>query len=642
MPLRWFDTSEAAAAGAALAEHWALPPAKPARSNAQSQPAQALQELLRRADREVRPLQLNFFKRAKLANAFKWKLLEKGVAKQTADDVTQALVMHLMLNSSGAPSPSAEPGARPSRERSHPDPRKAGKPKQLLHRGNANFAKGDYQQALLAYQDLVELKPRGAEGHNNLGATFYKLDRAHDAEDHLRQAVKLKPDYPEALSNLGAALQRLGQLTESEQSLRRALKLRSNYADARSLLGKTLALEGRSSEARVQFERALKIAPQHVEALLGIGMVAAMEGRFEEADARYQRVLDMESTTPAITAQVLAAQSRLRRMNTADRNWLERSQQVLAGGVPSSEESGLLFAIGKYYDDVGHYARAFQSYQRANELVKSVAIPYRREVRTQFVEDVIGVYDSAAIGAIGQGGTDSRRPVFIVGMPRSGTTLAEQIIASHPAAAGVGELEFWNLAGREYESIMRHRMLDEPLRKKLALEYLKTLSAHPSEAIRVVDKAPMNFDYLGVIHAVFPQAHIIYMRRNPIDTCLSCYFQPFLQLLSFTMDLSDLEHYYQLHHRIMKHWLSVLPPGTIMEVPYEGLVANQTAWTRKMLEFIGLDWDGRCLDFHSSPRGVATASAWQVRQKIYATSVERWRHYEKFIGPLMGLRKLDA
>jgi hypothetical protein len=227
-------------------------------------------------------------------------------------------------------------------------------------------------------------------------------------------------------------------------------------------------------------------------------------------------------------------------------------------------------------------------------------------------------------------------------MPRSGTTLAEQIIASHPAAIGAGELEFWNVAGRKYHAEIRAGLLPEPMRKKLAEDYLRVLSGQSADALRVVDKAPVNSDHLGVIHSVFPQARIIYMRRNPIDTCLSCYFQPFTQALNFTMDLSDLEHYYREHHRIMAHWRAVLPPGTILDVPYEELVADQAAWTRKMLDFIGLEWDDRCLDFDKTERGVATASSWQVRQKIYNSSVERWRKYEKYIGPLMGLGKLVA
>jgi Sulfotransferase family len=222
-------------------------------------------------------------------------------------------------------------------------------------------------------------------------------------------------------------------------------------------------------------------------------------------------------------------------------------------------------------------------------------------------------------------------------MMRSGTSLVEQILASHPAVEGAGELEFWNDVMRKHEARVRQGLLSEQVRKKLAEEYLRTLTRLYPDARHVVDKAPVNSDYLGVIHSVFPEARIIYMRREPIDTCLSCYFQSFSASLNFTLDLSDLAHYYSEHARLISHWRKVLPPGTLLEVPYEELVANQEQWTRRMLDFLELDWDARCLEFHKTERPVITASHWQVRQPMYRGSVQRWRRYSKFIGPLRGL-----
>jgi hypothetical protein len=181
-------------------------------------------------------------------------------------------------------------------------------------------------------------------------------------------------------------------------------------------------------------------------------------------------------------------------------------------------------------------------------------------------------------------------------------------------------------------------ILSAPARLKVAEKYLGILQGRSANALRVVDKSPENSDFLGLIYSVFPNARVIYMQRDPIDTCLSCYFQQFLTGLNFTLDLSDLAHYYGEHQRIMTHWRAVLPPGFILDVPYEELVADQETWSRKMLEFIGLEWDPACLEFHTNKRQVVTASAWQVRQKMYASSVARWRHYEKFIGPLKALK----
>jgi hypothetical protein len=244
----------------------------------------------------------------------------------------------------------------------------------------------------------------------------------------------------------------------------------------------------------------------------------------------------------------------------------------------------------------------------------------------------------ATVGRSDGADSKSMKPVFVVGMPRSGTSLTEQIISSHPDARGAGELEFWSDAVQRHRADIQAGPLNDEIRARLADSYLKVLDAKSGEAGRVVDKAPVNSDYLGVIHSVFPNARIIYMQRDPIDACLSCYFQKFVLSLNFTMDLFDLADYYRQHERLMTHWRRVLPAGTILDVPYEGLVADQQGWTRKILDFLGLEWDERVLDFHATDRPVATASFWQVRQKIYKNSVQRWRNYERYIGPLLDLK----
>jgi hypothetical protein len=225
-------------------------------------------------------------------------------------------------------------------------------------------------------------------------------------------------------------------------------------------------------------------------------------------------------------------------------------------------------------------------------------------------------------------------------MMRSGTSLAEQIIASHPMAKGAGELEYWHRVAREHGTEIRQNAMDERTKKQLGESYLRILDNVSPTALRVVDKAPLNSDHLGVIHSIFPNARIIYMRRDPIDTCLSCYFQNFSMAHTFTFDLSDLAHYYQEHHRLINHWRTALPQGSILDVPYEEMVADQEGWTRKILDFIGLEWDPRCLEFQATERPMMTASFWQVRQKIFKTSVQRWRNYEKFVDQVPALKKL--
>ena len=225
---------------------------------------------------------------------------------------------------------------------------------------------------------------------------------------------------------------------------------------------------------------------------------------------------------------------------------------------------------------------------------------------------------------------------------RSGTSLGEQIIASHPQAIGAGELDFWHTAVRNRQESLRSGGPDEPLTRKLAESYVRTLEQHSPSALRVVDKSTFNTDHLGLIHQVLPRARLICMQRDPIDNCLSCYFQDFANVASFTMDLSDLAHYYREHHRLVSHWRSALPQDALLIVPYAELVADPETWSRRIIEFIGLEWDSRCLQFHNTQRSVLTASNWQVRQRVYSSSVGRWRNYQKFIGPLLELRDLAS
>jgi tetratricopeptide (TPR) repeat protein len=387
-------------------------------------------------------------------------------------------------------------------------------------------------------------------------------------------------------------------------------------------------------EAKGAFQKALKVDPRHAESLLGLGQIARTEGRFADAESLIKRALKVE---PKL-AGAWAAMNSIRRMTSADSDWLKGAEEIAASGISLWQEAELRFAIGKYCDDVEDFERAFENYKRANELLKTVAQKYDRQLQSSFADDMIRSHSRDALAGAAASGSASMKPVFVLGMPRSGTSLVEQIIASHPSAKGAGELQFWLDTGRANRAELEQGILDEPVRKKLAEDYLRILAAHGPDALRVVDKATFNCDYIGLLHSVFPKARIIYMRRDPIDTCLSCYFQNFSATMRFSMDLTDLAEYYRVHQRLMKHWLTALPAGTVLEVPYEDLVADQVAWTHRILDFLELEWDDRCLSFDKTERAVNTASAWQVRQKIYSRSVERWRHYEKFIGPLKGLR----
>jgi tetratricopeptide (TPR) repeat protein len=617
MLLEWFNAHDATTAGVALADSLALSGAPPnAKSSRKDGAGAALQALLQRADREVRSLRLNFYKKAKFANSFKWRLIENGVEPSIADEVTQSLILHLSQ---------VQPKAEPPRL-------DIDKVRVLLDQGNKCLTDRAYAQAAGYYQELLEIQPHNPEALCNLGVAYFSLGRYDEAERCYRHSLEVNPMSAETLCNLAAVLQ--GNAPEAEKYLRRALKINPKYADARSKLGLVLTIAGRLREAKAACNKALKMDPRQTEALLGLGQIARSEGRFEEAESFINRALKVAPNLPG----AWAALTTLRRMTVADSEWLKRAEEIAATPISLWQKAELRFAIGKFCDDVDDFERAFQNYKLANELLKTVAQKYDREVHSTFADQMIRSHSREALARAADSGSASMKPVFVSGMPRSGTSLVEQIIASHPSARGAGELMFWPDAGRAHQSELQQGILGEQVRKKLAEDYLGILALHGPDALRVVDKSNFNCDYLGLLHSVFPKARIIYMRRDPIDTCLSCYFQNFLTGLSFATDLSDLADYYRVHQRLMKHWVTALPAGTVLEVPYEGLVADQVAWTRRILDFLELEWDDRCLSFDKTERPVNTASAWQVRQKIYNSSMERRRHYEKFIGPLKGLR----
>jgi tetratricopeptide (TPR) repeat protein len=614
--LEWFNAHDAANAGVALADSLA-----PRSANGTHKAVDAFQGLLQRADREVRTLQLNFYKKAKFANSFKWRLIENGVEPSIADEVTQSLILHLSRDQRKAANTSD----------SAPPRLNVNKTRHLLDQGNNCLSEAAYTQAVVHYQELLELQPREPEALCNLGVALFSLGRYEEAERCYRQSLEINPMSAETLCNLAALLQ--NNPREAEKYLRRALKINPKYADARSKLGMVLIFAGRLREAKAACNKALKVDPRQAEALLGLGLIARAEGRFEEAESFIQRALKVAPKLPG----AWAALNSLRKMTEADSDWLKAAEEIAAGGIALWQEAELRFAIGKYCDDVGDFPLAFQNFRRANELQRTMAQKYDRHAHSTFADDMIRSHSRGAMSRAADGGSASMKPVFVLGMPRSGTSLVEQIVASHPSAKGAGELQFWLDTGRANQGELRQGILSGAVRKKLADDYLGVLALHGPDALRVVDKAVFNCDYLGLVHSVFPKARVIYVRRDPIDTCLSCYFQSFSGL-GFTMDLSDLADYYRVHRRLMNHWVTSMPSGTILEVPYEELVADQAAWTHKILDFLELEWDDRCLSFDKTERAVNTASAWQVRQKIYSGSVQRWRHYEKFIAPLKGLR----
>ena len=502
---------------------------------------------------------------------------------------------------------------------------------------NALSDLGQFEQAAASYRRALELNPQLEEAHNHLGNVLFELGQLDDAFSHYRRALLLKPDFAEAHNNVGGILRGFGQLEEAIASYRQAMALQPHFAEAHSNLGSALRLLGRTAEAQASCLRALAINPNLTAAVATLAEIHADAGEFAEAEQLFKRAISIDPES----AEGWSGISRLRKMSRGDKDWLSAAQTIAARHLPPRKEVQLRYAIGKYFDDVQDFDQAFSNFRRANELAKQYGAKHERRDVEQAVDQITRTYDRIWMSQARELSSPSERPAFIIGMLRSGTTLAEQILASHPAVHGAGELPFWTNAFASFKSSAAGTETSAALARTLAGEYLRLLQELSADALRVIDKMPANVWVLGLIHAALPNARIIHMRRNPIDTCLSIYFQRFETGVSYANDLEDLAHYYTQYLRVVMLWRSILPPDSILEVPYEGLVANPDAWTRKMLAFIGLPWDPRCVDFHLTQRTVITASKWQVRQKISAASVDRWRHYEKFISPLLKLKELD-
>jgi tetratricopeptide (TPR) repeat protein len=497
---------------------------------------------------------------------------------------------------------------------------------------------GHFEEALASYRRALELRPRYAEAHSNLGNALRDLGQLPEALASFRRALEIQPNLAEAHCNLGHALLDLGQPDEALASYRHALALNPEYAAAHAAQAMALRLQGHALAAEASCRRALEIKPDRAPTLAFLAELRADRGDFRQAEELFRRALALDPDLPEAWAGI----ARCRTLTTQDADWLASTQRLAARSLPPRHASNLRYAIGKYFDEVGDFAAAFASYRQANELLKPRQGAHQRERAGAHFDEIVRRFDAQWLKRALSCALPSERPVLIVGMPRSGTTLAEQILASHPAVFGAGELTFWNIAAAAYQSAARQGDESLGLLPGFANGYQRRLEELSADALRVTDKMPANFANLGLIHALFPNARIIHMRRNPIDTCLSIYFHYLPGANSYAHDLADLAHYYREYLRLMQHWRATLGADAMLEVTYESLLDDQEGVSRRMVQFIGLEWDARCLEFHKIERSVTSSSKWQVRQPLNRAARQRRRNYEPFLGPLRELQALGA
>lgn len=542
------------------------------------------------------------------------------------------------------------------------------------NRGNALRALQRLDEAVVAYRRALDLRPNFADAWSNLGTTLRNLKRFEEAEATYRRALALRPDDPEILDSLALALQDLRRDDDAEATLRRALAIdplndkaqvhlawvlldahkmdqadkvladalarKPEDHDVLNLMGRAASERGKLDEALAHLRRALELKPDHADALSNMGNALKALGRLDEALEAYVRSQAIDPKCTDIYVNLADS----KKFAAGDPH-LVAMEALEQGGKPLSDTDRLEldFALGKAYADIKDYKRSFEHLLRANA-AKREQVQYDELAMLDLCARIESVFTPEFIARKAGIGDPTRVPIFIIGMPRSGTTLIEQILASHPEVYGAGELETLNELVSDFGAIVGGTvvphpefvpMLDANALRQIAARYLDGLRKHAPAAKRITDKMPSNYYYAGLIHLAMPNAVIIHTIRDPIDTCISCFSKKFTVGHNYTYDLAELGRYHRRYRRLMAHWRRILPPHRILDVRYEDLVADLEGGARRILSHCGLPWNDACLSFHETERPVRTASASQVRQPIYQTAVGRWRVYEEFLAPLL-------
>lgn len=490
----------------------------------------------------------------------------------------------------------------------------------------------------------IEVQPEFAEAHNNLGIVLHETGFYKQAEDCYREALRLreKTGYPEACNNLGITLQDLNRPDEALDSFRQAIRLRPGYLDAHNNLGIALQGMGRHAEAEEAFRETIRIAPDNPDAHANLARTLMELGRIPEAETFLDKALALapDKVRPLATAlQYLPYR--------ADDPRFSRLEQLYAGrtALPLRDRINLDFTMGRAMENLGEYDRAFAAYEEGNRL-HYAQHPYPETKDRQLLEKTIDIYTAglleeyAVLAREIPPPQDDRIPIFIVGMLRSGSTLVEQILASHPMVFGAGELTVAHRIAESLELLelllkgSPHPEVRLASLRKLGQDYLDEVWKQAPNARCISDKQLGNFCHLGLIHLMLPNAKIIHIVRDPMDSCFSCYATLFSKGVYYSYDQSALGRHYRFYREMMQHWKTVLPAGRFLDVRYEDIVADPEHETRRMLDYLDLPWDPACLRFHETQRVVSTASVVQVRQPIYTQAIARWKRFEKHLTTL--------
>ena len=466
--------------------------------------------------------------------------------------------------------------------------------------GVIRLTQGRLDEAVATFSRMVELQPDNPQAHFNLGIALYDQGKLDAAVASFRRLVALQPDYVEAHYNLGNFLMEQGKLDEAINSFNKALELKPDYAEARCNLGLLYKELGQTDDAVASFKKALSLKPDYVRAYKGLSLIT----KYTEFNEIIKKMENLYSRK----------------------------------GISEADRKDLGFALGKTFEDLGDYNKSFDYILEANRL-KRKSYNYSIQKDHDLFAGIKEVFSPAFFASHRNSGFQDKTPIFILGMPRSGTTLVEQILASHPRVFGAGELaalfnvtnSFCTAGKAQFPEYIID--LDEETLLRMGSEYIEKIRKYSIKADYITDKMPHNFLRVGLIKIILPNAKVIHCVRNPMDTCLSIFKMDFTTPHGYAYDLIELGQYYNLYRDLMTHWEKVLP-GFMYTIKYEELVTDQENQTKDLLSFCNLPWDKACLTFYKTERRVRTASLAQVRQPIYKDSVNLWKRYEKQLEPL--------
>ena len=548
-------------------------------------------------------------------------------------------------------------------------------PEALNNLGNALRVTGDAEGAMNAYQEALTFRANYPEAYNNLGTLLQQDRKLEEAEHALRKAIQQNPKYVEAHNNLAQllasqkkdveALRVLGEALKfapnnvqtllitariqmrrnahaaAEGAARLALKQEPDNADALTIMGQVLHETDRYEDAIDHLERALKKRPESPEALNFYGVALKSVGRLDEAREQILKALKLNSGMYGAYANL----NDLVDFSEGPGEELFTRMDAVFSSVENQEADHLLplhFAYAKALEDRGQHERALEHYIVGGRM-KRAQLNYIESETFSFFDGIREAFPKEVFENRKFAGIDDPRPTFIVGMPRSGSTLVEQILASHPDVFGAGEVKYLSRALGQlrdrFPSLPKYpQMVDKITKGQLEIvgkQYQQALANGAGDAKRITDKLLTNYFFVGLINLMFPNARIIHTQRDPVDTCLSGFTKLFKDDMPHSYDLGELGRYYGKYRELMQHWEKVLPEGVLITVQYEDVVADTEKEARRLIDFLGLEWDDKCVDFHKSDRPVKTASVAQVRKPIYNTSVKRWTKYGDGLQPLV-------